>query len=253
MKSLIHASECHACGAQVSLSCPAQRWCSGTLCYVAKPYKCRSALPLRSRNFISAMKALHGENGNGNHWMESGDDGGVHHQGQKENETNTRVIELQEQIDILNETIQEQANILSQQAKTMELLRLYMRGRQSPTIEAIHEQEKDSKSMLLRAQASDRRKLGMYDARYHSTSSGATPKDFRLLPKRIILVRHAQSEGNVDNSAYTYLPDPQVSAIVWHHILFVQWRQVYSFRNLSVSFYHLIRAVQITAAGSIDS
>ena len=39
---------------------------------------------------------------------------------------------------------------------------------------------------------------------------GATPKDYRVLPPKIILVRHAESEGNVDNFAYTYVPDPQV-------------------------------------------
>lgn len=39
---------------------------------------------------------------------------------------------------------------------------------------------------------------------------GATPSDFRVLPQRIILVRHAQSEGNIDNVAYTYIPDPQI-------------------------------------------
>lgn len=42
---------------------------------------------------------------------------------------------------------------------------------------------------------------------------GATPKDFRVLPKRIILVRHAESEGNIDNFAYTYVPDPQVPLV----------------------------------------
>ena len=40
--------------------------------------------------------------------------------------------------------------------------------------------------------------------------SGATPRDFRILPRKIVLVRHAESEGNVDNVAYTYLPDPKV-------------------------------------------
>lgn len=39
---------------------------------------------------------------------------------------------------------------------------------------------------------------------------GATPLDYRLLPRHIVLVRHAESEGNVDNTAYTYLPDPKV-------------------------------------------
>lgn len=31
-----------------------------------------------------------------------------------------------------------------------------------------------------------------------------------MLPERIVLVRHAQSEGNIDNVAYTYIPDPQI-------------------------------------------
>ena len=31
-----------------------------------------------------------------------------------------------------------------------------------------------------------------------------------MLPQRIILVRHAQSEGNIDNVAYSYIPDPQI-------------------------------------------
>ena len=42
---------------------------------------------------------------------------------------------------------------------------------------------------------------------------GAVPKDYRVLPKRIILVRHAESEGNIDNFAYTYVPDPQVPLV----------------------------------------
>lgn len=40
--------------------------------------------------------------------------------------------------------------------------------------------------------------------------SGATPPDYRMLPLRIVLIRHAESEGNVDNVAYTYLPDNKV-------------------------------------------
>lgn len=42
---------------------------------------------------------------------------------------------------------------------------------------------------------------------------GATPPDRRVLPDRIILVRHAQSEGNVDAGTYTYIPDPQVPLV----------------------------------------
>lgn len=47
----------------------------------------------------------------------------------------------------------------------------------------------------------------------HCYCSGATPKDFRVLPDKIFLVRHAESEGNVDNVAYTYIPDPQVPLV----------------------------------------
>ena len=34
-----------------------------------------------------------------------------------------------------------------------------------------------------------------------------------MLPAKIILVRHAESEGNADNFAYTYVPDPQVPLV----------------------------------------
>lgn len=37
--------------------------------------------------------------------------------------------------------------------------------------------------------------------------SGATPKDYRVLPDRIILVRHAESEGNVNKHIYSMVPD----------------------------------------------
>ena len=61
---------------------------------------------------------------------------------------------------------------------------------------------------------------------------GATPQDYRVLPRRIVLVRHAESEGNIDNFAYTYVPDPQVPLVrgcalpqgqcqlpAWQHLL----------------------------------
>ena len=52
---------------------------------------------------------------------------------------------------------------------------------------------------------------------------GATPRDHRILPRRIILVRHAESEGNIDNFAYTYVPDPQVPLVsISLHTPFVQ-------------------------------
>lgn len=83
-------------------------------------------------------------------------------------------------------------------------------GRRSTLLEDLKEQEARANQQLLEAPLNDRRLTGLFDARYHSTSGGATPRDFRVLPKRIFLVRHAESEGNVDNIAYTYLPDPRV-------------------------------------------
>lgn len=77
-------------------------------------------------------------------------------------------------------------------------------------LEGIIAEEERSKRMLQSAELQDRRGTGLFDARYHSTSWGATPRDMRVLPKRIFLVRHAESEGNVDNTAYSYLPDPRV-------------------------------------------
>eukprot|EP00887_Chlorella_sp_A99_P004932 scaffold4.g4932.t1 len=82
---------------------------------------------------------------------------------------------------------------------------------QQPMIRRMLEEEAAAKAALAGPPSiMDRRQQGWFDARYHSTSWGATPTDFRILPRRIILVRHAESEGNVDNIAYTFLPDPKV-------------------------------------------
>lgn len=56
----------------------------------------------------------------------------------------------------------------------------------------------------------DRRMSGSFDARFHSASWGATPKSDRILPARIILVRHAQSQGNIDNKAYASVADSKI-------------------------------------------
>ena len=77
-------------------------------------------------------------------------------------------------------------------------------------VKTLQKEDDAARRSIREADINDRRLVGLFDARYHSTSSKATPKDFRILPKRIILVRHAESEGNVDNQAYTYMPDPQV-------------------------------------------
>ena len=39
---------------------------------------------------------------------------------------------------------------------------------------------------------------------------GATPRNFRVLPRRIVLIRHAESQGNLDDACYTYLPDNRI-------------------------------------------
>ena len=80
----------------------------------------------------------------------------------------------------------------------------------SAVLGGILAEEATSNAALLAAPVSDRRLTGLFDARYHSASFGATPRDHRILPRRIFLVRHAESEGNVDNQAYTTLPDPRV-------------------------------------------
>jgi broad specificity phosphatase PhoE/uncharacterized coiled-coil protein SlyX len=57
----------------------------------------------------------------------------------------------------------------------------------------------------------DRRARGLFDARFHSTRHGATPpNDYRALPPRIVLIRHAESEGNIDRNVYARTPDPLV-------------------------------------------
>ena len=67
-----------------------------------------------------------------------------------------------------------------------------------------------SSSSYSNGNISDRRLIGQFDSRYHSTAHSATPKDHRVLPERIFLVRHAESEGNVDSASYCTVPDSQV-------------------------------------------
>ena len=129
--------------------------------------------------------------------------------------------DLQSEVAQLRDVINTQSKILSEQQETISQLQEFMKtspiSQQQPTpsfssplITQLGVEDDDARRQLRDASINDRRLVGLFDARYHSTSSGATPSDFRILPRRIILVRHAESEGNVDNRAYTYLPDPQV-------------------------------------------
>jgi len=119
---------------------------------------------------------------------------------------------LRSQISALREAVAVQTQIVEQQQATIDLLKVYMKTKasQSPLIQRLAAEDDQARHILGTSSINDRRLVGLFDARYHSTASGATPADYRILPRRIILVRHAESEGNVDNRAYTYLPDPQV-------------------------------------------
>ncbi|KAG6545687.1 hypothetical protein Mapa_012872 [Marchantia paleacea] len=45
----------------------------------------------------------------------------------------------------------------------------------------------------------------------HTSADSLSSLAYALRPKRIILVRHGQSEGNVDESAYTRIPDSKIA------------------------------------------
>lgn len=126
-----------------------------------------------------------------------------------QNLINTEFNSVKQEISDLRNIVSEQRQVLAQQQVTIDLLQRYLKGK-SPLIEELIQAEKNSAELLAKAQIADRRKLGLFDARFHSTSTGATPTDYRILPRRIFLVRHAESKGNVDDMAYTYLPDPRV-------------------------------------------
>eukprot|EP00878_Enallax_costatus_P015940 GHUV01016713.1.p1 GENE.GHUV01016713.1~~GHUV01016713.1.p1 ORF type:complete len:443 (+),score=77.35 GHUV01016713.1:1134-2462(+) len=137
------------------------------------------------------------------------------------------VQQLQESVQQLMSTVKAQQKALQQQQTTIQQLQDTLQQIQRPkagstappAIERRFQRQSsgefvwDSSIRPFEAQKAalwDRRDRGLYDARYHSTSIGATPPDRRVLPDRLVLVRHAQSEGNVDAGTYTYIPDPQV-------------------------------------------
>lgn len=63
-----------------------------------------------------------------------------------------------------------------------------------------------------------------FHCNFDGARSGATPDDFRVLPRKIILVRHAESEGNVDNYACARRPpilSYRSSQVIWDPYLAV--------------------------------
>eukprot|EP00884_Botryococcus_braunii_P014525 jgi/Botrbrau1/23073/Bobra.0243s0014.1 len=123
--------------------------------------------------------------------------------GATETPEDPRMLQLDQEIAEMRQLLSSQQKLLKQQEATISDLKLLL---EPPPAKKGVVRPFDAQ----RAAYTDRRLLGMYDARFHSTCWGATPKEFRVLPKKIILVRHAESEGNVDSMAYTYVPDPQV-------------------------------------------
>lgn len=137
------------------------------------------------------------------------------------------VAELRSQVDVLRATLREQQALLLNQQQLIQRLSSQASATAppssaGPSLAALQMQQQAwaaqragaglplSPFDAQRAAIGDRRYLGGFDARFHSTSAGATPTDLRVLPDRIILVRHAESRGNVDDETYTNLPDPAV-------------------------------------------
>lgn len=135
------------------------------------------------------------------------------HKGETDMERVMHMVEAQQRV------IDEQARMIDEMQHTMNSMVSKIDTpvttrddvpRKGPMVESLEQMDDQARKTIREANISDRRLVGLFDARYHSTSPGSTPQDYRILPKRIILVRHAESEGNVNNQAYTYLPDPQV-------------------------------------------
>ncbi|KAK9805474.1 hypothetical protein WJX72_000323 [[Myrmecia] bisecta] len=133
-------------------------------------------------------------------------------------------FELKRELQDLREQMAAQSQIIQAQGRTIDSLRGTLQLRPPSTYSGpvrslstagTSTSEAPRPFDAQYAAIGDRRFLGMYDARFHSTKWGATPKDYRVLPRKIILVRHAESEGNLDNFAYTYVPDPQIP--LTHH------------------------------------
>ncbi|KAL3151110.1 hypothetical protein ABBQ38_012977 [Trebouxia sp. C0009 RCD-2024] len=138
---------------------------------------------------------------------------------QHQQHSSSAISDLQGQVSKLSELVTNKARMLEAQVKDLEHARSLIDmhaitntlSASAPTQTIKAGWHKDIKPFeVQRSAIGDRRYLGGYDARFHSTNKGATPRDHRILPRRIILVRHAESEGNIDNFAYTYVPDPQV-------------------------------------------
>eukprot|EP01023_Acetabularia_acetabulum_P068482 TRINITY_DN9721_c1_g1_i1.p1 TRINITY_DN9721_c1_g1~~TRINITY_DN9721_c1_g1_i1.p1 ORF type:complete len:443 (-),score=52.55 TRINITY_DN9721_c1_g1_i1:1693-3021(-) len=181
----------------------------------------RSPLPqLKRRKILRPV----GENQHSHSTLKNG-----HNLGMIPTRVPSEVDQIKKKVDDLQQTLEKQQQIIEKQEKIIDSLVtgkapwLYQQQtNQHPLINPNPLSDNGNGSQPNRWDPSvspfqsqlnalgDRRQYGMYDARYHSTSPSAIPPDFRVLPERIILVRHAESEGNVDMDSYSFIPDPKV-------------------------------------------
>jgi hypothetical protein len=71
-------------------------------------------------------------------------------------------------------------------------------------------------SIILNLQHQQQYQQQLQQLAYGGSYKAMTLEDFRALPDKIILVRHAESQGNVDARIYSTTPDYEVcSAVQW--------------------------------------
>lgn len=80
--------------------------------------------------------------------------------------------DLRAEVELLRESVLAQSRLLEQQQETINLLKGYMKTRatQSPLLASLGAEDVDSLRRLGSAAINDRRLVGLFDARYHSTS-----------------------------------------------------------------------------------
>ena len=86
--------------------------------------------------------------------------------------TQTPGPDLQSDIESLRQMVKQQSVILNEQQETIHLLRNYMENGNgaAPMITQLTQEDEVARQRMRDAQLTDRRLVGMFDARYHSTS-----------------------------------------------------------------------------------
>lgn len=105
------------------------------------------------------------------------------------NKANDRMAAVEQELHLLRQTVDQQQKLIEQQQETIKDLSYMERQNAALVAGAIPLRPFDAQVSAL----GDGRYHGYYDARFSSIHAGATPRDFRVLPKRIILVRSQQN------------------------------------------------------------